>query len=169
MQARQAILIARKKIETVTPLLFDCGSLCASRCCQALDEESVSGMLLYPGEEYFYHTETDWYRILPSHLPGVSLFVCNGTCPREERPLACRLFPLLPIYTRDGKADVRIDMRGRGICPLCERSKESLSPAFVKKAMECAEILCQSEDILSFIKTIQNEEKQIRNLYRSLI
>lgn len=168
MQARQAVLLSRKILESVTPLHFDCGTLCRAQCCQPLEGDEISGMLLFPGEENFYSTSADWYRLVPSHLPGITLFVCTGTCPREERPLACRIFPLLPIIRKDGSSGFRMDMRGHGLCPLCSQGRSALSPDFIHAVSECSGILAQSEEIRAFILTIQKEEKAIRDLLKSL-
>jgi hypothetical protein len=39
---------AYRLLEHSTPLKFDCGQLCGSRCCSGGNE---AGMCLYPGEE----------------------------------------------------------------------------------------------------------------------
>lgn len=172
MQARQAILLARKQLEDITPLKTDCGALCEARCCKDTNEtDEVAGMLLYPGEENIYAPSSAWYTLLPSNQTfegkNVPLFVCNGTCKRELRPLACRIFPLLPIVKKDGTASVRIDMRGKGICPLCDYPKSGLNPAFIEAAEKAVQYLCKSEEVLAFIKQMQKQEKEIRDFYKS--
>ena len=61
-------------------------------------------MLLFPGEEAAY-CDCAWARVKPAQfegLPQAHILVCDGRCPRDERPLACRLFPVAPHKTADG-------------------------------------------------------------------
>ncbi len=51
-------------------------------------------MLLFPGEEAYYINK-DGYQI--KQADGALLLICSGTCRREDRPLSCRIFPLLPL------------------------------------------------------------------------
>jgi hypothetical protein len=47
-------------------------------------------MRLFPGEE-----SPPQIKQLES---GDRLAVCNGTCDRSKRPLACRIFPFFPTF-----------------------------------------------------------------------
>ena len=84
---------ARAILENVTPLKKNCGRLCDAACCQS-DESGENGMLLFPYEECFYEKPIEGF---PFHLAeddtlfkGGKRLVCEGVCPREHRPLACR-------------------------------------------------------------------------------
>ena len=117
-----ALRKAREILRDVTPLKSDCGRICGARCCQSLEAEE-SGMLLFPGEEEAYRDKAGW--ILRDTSAGL-LVICPGRCRREERPLACRLFPLLPVIRESGiKAggSARCCARGSGgwIRPLFPR------------------------------------------------
>ena len=87
---------AREKLAGFTPLRRDCGTLCAGACCRP-DEAGRGGMALYPGEASLYQRLPDGFSI-HRDVPGAphGLLVCGGSCSREDRPLACRLFPLMP-------------------------------------------------------------------------
>ena len=103
-----------------TPLAADCGAVCGGRCCRRLfrgEEDAPSGMLLFPGESAFRQA-AGWTAgtLLPSGQD--SLFLCGGVCRREERPLACRIFPLFPALEADGRIRAVYDPRAWRVCPL---------------------------------------------------
>ena len=73
----------------LTPLKADCGQLCGCACCKGDDK---TGMRLFPHEESALNIiETS---------SNVRLAVCNGTCDRNKRPLACRIFPFFPTVDK---------------------------------------------------------------------
>lgn len=137
MDPLKAVVAARELLKCVTPLRQDCGRLCGGACCQS-DEDGQGGMLLFPGEEALYATLPDGYSLSKddSVLPGALLLTCDGTCHRAERPLSCRLFPLLP--TRTG---TRLDRRAWAVCPLMEWGKAGLAQEFISAVSRAGEIL----------------------------
>ena len=128
----EALKEARELLETVTPLKRDCGRLCGARCCAPLEGEET-GMLLFAGEEALYAGKPGWK--LRETERGM-LAVCPGTCAREERPLSCRIFPLMPEAGADGKIRVRMDERARAVCPLSWQGLSALDPAFIEAVRE---------------------------------
>lgn len=136
-----------KMLEDITPLEIDCGKLCDGACCAVTDE--ITGMYLFPGEEVMYKPIPSWGEIHDIDFTydngkHIDLFTCDGTCDRKLRPLSCRIFPLVPYAKRDGELDIRMDIRGRGMCPLAAAMKiEDLSPVFVEK-VTAAMKLCMS-------------------------
>ena len=122
---------ARALLVEVTPLKRDCGRICGARCCASLEGEET-GMLLFPGEEDLYEDMEGW-RIVPAGKE--LLLICPGECNRKDRPLACRMFPLLPI-TKDDDVDVRTDERSRAVCPLARQGRRGMDPAFVEAVRE---------------------------------
>lgn len=114
----------------------NCGQLCNRRCCHG---DADDGMFLYPGEEKFYPAKLDWATITPEREPATGrtlpFLVCEGTCPRDLRPLACRTFPLLPGFTETGELELVIDKRGIFVCPLVRADDVNLlHPAFRRRA-----------------------------------
>ena len=108
---KTTVLRARALIGERTPLQSDCGKLCGAACCQP-DEDGQGGMYLFPGEETL--------------LPGAGgdfapIYTCAGTCAREERPLACRIFPLTPVKKENGWG-VKMDVRAR-VCVISASQK----------------------------------------------
>ncbi len=151
---------ARALLEEPTPLKSDCGRLCGARCCESLEGEET-GMLLFPGEEDFYESMEGW-RIVPAGKD--LLLICPGDCGREERPLACRIFPLLPSLRPDGRVAVRTDERARGICPLARHGKRSMDPAFIEAVRTVGETLAGEPGQRAFLHRLTAEQEELRAL-----
>lgn len=155
---------ARAILENVTPLKTDCGLTCQGACCRPLEGE-MSGMLLFPGEEKYYEGR-EGYRM--TETEAGTLLICSGRCDRADRPLSCRLMPLIPLVREDG-VKVAIDHRARTVCPLARQGKDALDPAFVSAVREAGRILAEDEKQLVFLKKLtgmQDELKALRNQFR---
>lgn len=137
----------------LTPLKSDCGLLCGRRCCEGGDGD---GMHLYPGEESLY-PGADWYSIVDTNIPfgegKLKLFVCKGRCPREQRPLACRLFPLMPALSPQGRLAVRMQPY-RDICPLCSSGAgiKGLDADFVSAVKKAVRLLGKDAGTMAFVR-----------------
>ncbi len=150
MDTTAAILKARLLTESVTPLKTDCGRCCGSLCCLP-DEHGKGGMLLFPGEETLYKDTDDFVIQSDSSLiPDGKLLICKGNCRRNERPLACRFFPLRPSI----RHTVCIDRRSLSICPLAEQGLQGLDDDFINAARAAAETLMQNPLHRDFIKRL---------------
>ena len=132
-----ALSQAREKLKDITPMKSDCGRVCGVRCCAPLEGEET-GMLLFPGEEELYKDRPGW-TIRQTALGR--MLVCSGTCDRAERPLACRMFPLLPEVREDGGVRVVTDLRAKAICPLARQGRSAMDPAFIEAVREAGELL----------------------------
>lgn len=129
----------------------DCGILCGKICCQ--EYEPGVGTYLLPGEECMFAGDEPWLtwhyhraktHDFPLEWKGLVLFaMCQGTCPRDRRPIQCRTFPLTPYLDEQGNLDMRLDiLTGSLICPLVRHPEEHpLRPEFVKNAKEAWSIL----------------------------
>ena len=95
--------------------------------------------------------------------------VCPGTCDREDRPLSCRLFPLLPLIGDDGAIRVVTDLRARAVCPLARQGISALDPAFIDAVREVGELLAQSEEQAMFLDALEEEQQELRELRRKFI
>ncbi|MDR3052169.1 MAG: hypothetical protein LBU67_10700 [Oscillospiraceae bacterium] len=137
------LLRARALLNFPTPLLADCGRLCGAACCAPQANGTVSGMLLYPGEAELY-ADVAWARMLPTDWrvggEATPLLVCAGRCPRADRPLACRLFPLAPRMG-DGPPVARLDPQAGAVCPLAPSGVGGLAPGFVRAAQDAFALL----------------------------
>ena len=155
-----ALFVARKLLSAVTPLKGDCGRICGSACCASLEGEET-GMLLFPGEERFYADRSEW-RIRRTET-GENLLICPGRCNRAERPLSCRLFPLLPEVTEAG-VRVWMDARAGAVCPLVRMGKQALNPAFTEAVREAGEALIAAEEQRAFLCRLTREQRELRAL-----
>lgn len=159
-----AVSAAREKLKDLTPLKKDCGRICGARCCRSMDSEET-GMLLFPGEAEGYRHKPGW-KVLNTRRGD--LLVCPGVCDRDERPLACRLFPLLPVIGENGKIRVLTDLRARAVCPLARQGKSAMDPAFIDAVRETGQILAESEEQVMFLDLLAQEQEEFRELGQKL-
>ena len=159
-----AVSAAREKLKQVTPLKRDCGRICGARCCRSLDGEET-GMLLFPGEAEAYAGKPGWE---VRRAAQGDLLVCPGSCGRDERPLSCRLFPLLPLIGDGGEIRVVTDLRAKAVCPLARQGKSAMDPAFTAAVREAGEILAKEEEQALFLELLEEEQQELRELGRRL-
>lgn len=133
-------------LDRVSPVDYDCGTLCGSICCLCTDAADAQemGIYLLPGEDKIHDKKDDWliwsvekaedYEFPPSWHGDVYFVRCTTPplCPRHLRPLQCRTFPLAPHITEEGvflliKNCDELPYR----CPLIEKQIE-LNPDFIK-------------------------------------
>lgn len=152
---------AREILRDVTPLRADCGQVCGGACCRSLPGERT-GMLLFPGEETYYRGRPDYELLETTTGP---LLVCAGSCDRGERPLSCRLFPLLPVLRSEG-VKVAMDARARAACPLATQGVRGLSEAFVEAVRQAGQTLIEDEAQRDFLRRLTEEQDELRALQR---
>ena len=144
-------------LEEVTPLPADCGQLCGAACCKGDDE---TGMYLFPGERVMYRVMPSWMEVAQSafsYLPGrfTDLALCTPWCDRGLRPLACRIFPLLPYIREEGGMEVVMDPRGRAMCPLARViRKRELDGEFVRRVEYLAALMYKIEPLRTFLEEL---------------
>lgn len=157
-----------KKLNNTTPLVGDCGRLCDKKCCSGSEND---GMLLFPGEEYLYH-DKNWCSIKDTNIVlsdgyKIKLLVCKGNCPRNERPLSCRIFPVTPNINEFGRVDFRLDPKALGICPIaCNPREYPIEEDFVECLYKAFPTLLKDERIVEFIEILSdqyNEEVKFIN------
>ena len=155
---------ARAILENVTPLKTDCGLTCGGACCRPLEGE-MTGMLLFPGEEKYYEGREGYRMTATDHG---TLLICAGRCERADRPLSCRLMPLIPLIRPDG-VKVATDLRAKTVCPLAQQGKDALDPDFVSAVRQVGRILAEDETQRAFLVQLtkhQDELKALRNQFR---
>ncbi len=131
-------------LDRVSPVPFDCGTICGAACCNAAYEDEEMGIFLLPGEDKLHSKHDDWliwsslstdeYEFPESWHGTVSFVRCKTPphCPRERRPIQCRSFPLSPHITEDGILQlIYNDSELPYCCPMIEERTE-LDPKFVK-------------------------------------
>ena len=121
-------------------------------------------MLLFPGEEESYLEDPAWK--LRETKSGI-LAVCPGRCSRKERPLACRIFPLLPVI-RDGKVKAAADERARAVCPLLRQGLQGMDPAFREAVREAGRLLAEDPEQREFLEMLTEEQDELKALREKL-
>lgn len=152
---------ARELLRDVTPLTMDCGLVCGGACCRSLPGERT-GMLLFPGEAARYYGKPG-YEVLETATGP--LLVCDGTCERDERPLSCRLFPLLPVIRPEG-VKVAMDARARAACPLAKQGVRGLSETFVEAVRQAGQALMTDDVQRDFLTRLTREQDELRALQK---
>ncbi len=156
MTRTDRILAARAYLLDKTPLKADCGRQCGGACCRP-DETGRGGMLLFPGEAALYDPVPEWAALADSGWraggEALPLLVCDGTCDRANRPLACRVFPLTPLV-RAGTLTVVPDVRAWPVCPLMPHGVGGLSPAFVDAVREAMALLFEDAECRAYMEAL---------------
>lgn len=172
--AVKRLVKARELLENETPLKSDCGRICGAKCCQS-DDTGENGMLLYPFEDRLYRKGIEGFtfelRDDDTLYKGGKRLICNGECPREFRPLKCRLFPLR-ISVKEAednslKAEAALDPSAFAVCPLCEQGMQALSESFISAAEQAGGEMLKSLDITEALfreQEIINDTKSIFGL-----
>lgn len=118
----------------------------------------MTGMYLFPGEAELLSPAD--FNIIPTALSlrtGVKILlaVCNGQCARSERPLACRIFPLTPYLTSDGRLTTIVDPRAMPLCPLTRPSGiKRIQPKFIRAVEDVAHMLYDHEETRDFLQIV---------------
>ena len=161
-----ALRDAYERLYHKTPLgFYNCGRLCDGLCCRG----DCKGMWLYPYEEEYFANKEGFEVCETEGNFGYSMIICSGECSREERPIACRIFPLFPLVYEDGgknKIKVIYDPRA-GMCPLARENK-LLDPKFAKEVRMAARSLMRDPKILEYMKAVSGELAEILELRHRL-
>ncbi len=146
-------------LEEVTPLAADCGQVCRGSCCRP-SADSV-GMRLFPQEEKLL--ADGGFTLTPTDHG--TLLTCHGTCDRSLRPLACRLFPLFPYVTTDGRIKAVYDPRAFRLCPLVQQCAHvPLSRDFVRAVRRAGRILMEDPACAAFLQAQSREIDELERL-----
>ncbi len=157
----ETIARAREILQDVTPLRTDCGLICGGACCHSLPGETT-GMLLFPGEAADYANRPGYTLTETGHG---TLLTCEGRCNRADRPLSCRLFPLLPLLRPDG-VKVATDLRAKAVCPLARQGKDALDPDFVAAVRRVGHLLAGDETQRAFLARLTETQDELKALRR---
>lgn len=162
MDGLQSVKTARDLLADVTPLRTDCGRLCGAACCR--ESEAGCGMLLFPYEEALYAPLPSGFSLMPHPAwEGALMLVCPGRCARRERPLACRIFPLLPLFFGE-EARLSLDVRAWPVCPLMDSGLGGLRQDFVARARQAVRLLLEDEAQRAFMKRLSVDVAAYRRL-----
>lgn len=138
------------EIMSATPLITNCGRHCSCICCSETDVGE--GMYLYPLEEVMFGEDTPFAKISPCDFKAggrnVAFMTCDGRCQRERRPLACRIFPLVPYIDPMGEMKIIFDPRAVGFCPL---EHKNITRKFKKQVSIVANMLLKVSETRDFL------------------
>lgn len=121
-------------------------------------------MLLFPGEEFMYQEpDRDWFHIQDSNitLPDgyrIKLLICERECPRDKRPLSCRIFPVTPYLNKDNRVEFRLDLRSLGICPIVfNPGVNPVEEDFIESLYDTFPPLLHDDRIIEFIEILSRQ------------
>lgn len=161
-----ALREAYERLYHKTPLgFYNCGRLCDGLCCRG----DCQGMWLYPGEEELFIGKEGFEVCETEGNYGYPMVICSGECNREERPLACRIFPLFPLVKEvDGKVKIEVIYDPRAtMCPIA-KEKMPLDRSFIKEVRKAALYLVRDEKMLEYMKAVSEEIADIIELRSKL-
>ncbi len=182
-----------EELNHVSPLSFDCGTLCGAVCCRNWSEGdsdrdcvtdkdgvAVDGRIyLLPGEESLHDRGDDWLRwkeisakdegFPASWLDRVFCVNCKGPeyCKRDLRPIQCRTFPLAPHLSADGRLFmVYYDMELPYHCPILEQGID-LEPDFAAATLRAWKCLINEDSrIYDLVYQDSRERERLNGGYR---
>lgn len=148
-------------LDHVSPISGDCGLMCGSVCCTCTDEDM--GLYLLPGEEKMFTRKEEWlewgylrtedYEFPESWHGNVYFLKCKagGNCPRENRPIQCRTFPLTPHIDENGLFSL-IYQKGQlpYCCPLIDKEIK-LNDDFIKATYDAWIMLMEDSLIFDLV------------------
>lgn len=155
--------------ENITPLEDDCGKLCGKICCRP-DKNNTMGMYLYPEEDVMFTKKEDWLyweQLDPAadHFPAswhdpVYFIRCTKPCPREQRPLNCRFFPLAPHILKDKTVLLIYETLSLPYkCPLIKK-KIPLRKDFIHIVAQCWQELLTDRRVCDLVEMDSREREQ---------
>lgn len=144
----RALREAYALLEKETPLgCADCGLACGAVCCT---DKTGEGMELFPYEKDILNCVAG-FSITDGEVPLLS---CTGRCPRDMRPLACRIYPLFPLVVNDeGEEKIRViyDPRASRACPLATE-RVRLNRRFVRAVRRAGKYLLKDEKTADYLR-----------------
>ncbi len=147
MKKEKIIESCYSQLRKVTPLDFDCGKICNGKCCQG-DENT--GMIIFPGEEILIDKNMKIFK----NEDGDMVAVCNGSCDRNKRPLACRIYPLFPLLVEtEGKDTVKVIFDCRADCPIIA-GKYEITRKFEKAVRRVGKYLLLNEETKAYYREL---------------
>lgn len=161
MTKENVLLSCYSLLRRETPLKFDCGKICGGSCCKG-DEKT--GMLLFPGEESLIDENIE----IKETESGEKIAVCNGSCNRNKRPLACRIYPLFPLASEENeKVKIKSVLDYRADCPL-KNGEYNFNRAFVKRVKRVGKYLLQNEETRVFYLSLCENFNEYESLLKLL-
>jgi len=150
-----------------TPRSFDCGELCGKKCCGNLSEYShKSGMCLLPYEKEFLLSKGAKYEY-DSGDDG-EVLICNGSCKRELRPFACRIFPYCVEIT-NSRIKLTKDLRAAQVCPLLfDKISKRADIYFIRSIKKAARLMSKEPLFKKELLKISDFNSYLYEFYKKM-
>ena len=156
----KALRKAYELLEKATPMgRTDCGGLCSAVCCTSQTGDSME---LFPFEKELFES-LEGFEVTDGEVPLVK---CAGRCNREERPLACRIYPLFPMVMQENgeeKIAVVYDPRAASACPLCA-ARAKLDRRFVRAVRRAGKYLLSDPVTADHLRTTSEYLRELIEL-----
>ncbi len=142
-----------------TPLDCDCGALCGKACCDS-DTSEETGMYLFPGEKPLFLNRPGFKVVSSAFYYGekqADIVICTRPCERHERPLSCRIFPLIPYFRENTGLKIIRDPRAYALCPLaCKEAAPFLNRSFKRKTESVFRLLIRFHEVRVFLEGLSH-------------
>ncbi|RAP53861.1 MAG: hypothetical protein BZ137_05425 [Methanosphaera sp. rholeuAM130] len=168
-----------ERLDKVSPVDFDCGTLCGEVCCVYDKEHSDEELMLYlmPGEELLYEDNAyfELYTIA-SNAPDYpddwedNIFVVKCTsppeCDRRLRPIQCKTFPLIPHISIEGEFHLVFDESEYPyVCPLVNENRK-LEDDFINETYSVWKMLINNPVVYDLVKIDSRRRNEKKVEYR---
>ena len=182
-QMKKSIKRIYKRLDEVSPVDFDCGTLCGEVCCvYDADESHAEELVLYllPGEELMYEDSPDFelyymdsseIRYPHSWKDNIYLVKCKNPprCDRSIRPIQCRTFPLVPHISKNGEFHLVLDETEFPYeCPII-RDHIKLNEDFINVTYEIWKMLISNPLVYDLVDMDSKDRDRRTSKYKIMI
>ena len=182
-QMKKSIEKIYKMLDEVSPVNFDCGTLCGEVCCIYDEGDYINqnlALYLLPGEELMYEDSDcfDLYVMSSKDLDyphtwqdDVFLVECKNPphCDRRIRPIQCRTFPLIPHLSKNSRLHLIFDENEFPYeCPLITDNIK-LNEDFIKVTYNVWKILIRDPVVYDLVAFDSRRRENKRKGYKIII
>ncbi|MDD4297434.1 MAG: hypothetical protein PHC69_10855, partial [Ruminiclostridium sp.] len=114
--------------------------------------------------------DSNWFNIIDSNISllngyKIKYLTCSGHCPRECRPLSCRIFPVIPYINELGRMEFRLDLRSLRTCPIAYKSDEYvIDESFIENLYLAFPPLLKDKQVVEFIEILSSQYDELAEI-----
>ena len=118
----------------------------------------------------FDSKDSNWFNIIDSNISllngyKIKYLTCSGHCPREYRPLSCRIFPVIPYINELGRMEFRLDLRSLRTCPIAYKSDEYvIDESFIENLYLAFPPLLKDKQVVEFIEILSCQYDELAEI-----